>query len=302
MNSGIVFDVKRFALHDGGGIRTTAFLKGCPLSCPWCQNPEGIDRAIRLEWTATKCIRCAACVQSCPKDALSQVAPRSGIAIDSVACNLCGLCVEECPTGALGFVGRRVSASDLAAELLRDRDFFEPDGGVTLSGGEPLAQPDFAAEVLQACRREGVHTAVETSLAVGWNAIAAVLPHTSLFIADLKLADPEAHRHVVGGDLAGIRVNIERLVATGAHVLVRVPMIPGFTTAEENLVGLGAYVSSLRPEPHVELINYNPLAESKYRVSKREWPIARDVPRFTAGEMESLSAHVRAGGAADVFY
>jgi pyruvate formate lyase activating enzyme len=308
VSTGLVFDLKRFALHDGAGIRTTAFLMGCPLSCPWCQNPEGMDREIRVQWIPSLCIHCETCVRSCPRGAVRTVQSSQGIAIDHDRCNRCGVCLDECPSGALRFTGRRISAEELAAELLRDRDFFAGTGGVTLSGGEPLAQPAFAAEVLRRCRAEGVHTAVETTLAVPRSAVDAVLPHVSEFIVDLKLADPGAHRDIVAGGRDGrgvgldhIRENLEYLLGHAAtSVLVRIPMIPGFTATHENLSALGAYIATLHPAPAVELMNFNPLAESKYRLAGRSWPIPGGTPKYTTEQMASFAEWVREAGAVQV--
>ena len=297
---GTVFDIKRFALHDGAGLRSTAFLKGCPLSCPWCHNPEGIDAAIHLDWTTTKCIHCGLCTSACPECALSHDDETKSVLIDRDACTVCGRCVDECPTGALSFVGRVMQADALADELAADSVFFDAEGGVTLSGGEPLAQPAFAAEVLRICAGRGIHTAVETTLCVPWSAVDAVLPHTSQFIVDLKLADPIRHNELVGGDSARIRENLERLLESGAPVLIRVPVIPGFTDDQTNLSDLGRYVSGLRPQPLVELVNFNPLAQSKYQQMGLTWPIDPGTPRFTDDQMRTLSDHVRAGGAANV--
>jgi len=295
---GAIFDVKRFALHDGDGIRTTLFLKGCPLRCPWCQNPEGISPKIHLRWTPSKCIHCGICVSTCPLGALSREKPRLDIRIDHRKCDSNGLCVEQCPTSALSFDGRRVSAEEMAEEILRDRIFFETSGGgITLSGGEPLIQASFAAEILRICRGEGVNTAVETTLGVPRSAIDAVMNYVDLFLVDQKIADSESHRSVLGADRDPIRRNLEYLLSRGRQVRIRIALIPDYTATEGNLRRLGGYIGKLGPaQPSVELLNFNPLAENKYRVFKQPWPISQNARRFNPEEIGYFAAVLRKAG------
>jgi len=296
MTFGAVFDVKRFALHDGRGIRSTLFLKGCPLTCPWCQNPEGLSGKISLRRTPSKCILCGRCVAVCPNDALSRE-NSVGIGINYAKCDLSGLCIDECPTAALSFEGRRVSAAEIAEELLRDKDFFETSGGgITLSGGEPLTQAVFTAEVLRLCKDAGIHTAVETSLAAPRAAVAALMPYTDLFLVDQKIADPKEHHRILGVELGPIRNNLEFLLRENTDVLVRIPLIPGFTATEENLRNLGDYLASLEREVPVELMNFNPLAENKYRVMGHDWPIPQGTPRYTKAQLENFARILRDAG------
>ncbi|VDA99420.1 Pyruvate formate-lyase activating enzyme [Olavius algarvensis spirochete endosymbiont] len=295
---GTIFDVKRFALHDGDGLRTTLFLKGCPLHCPWCQNPEGISPKIHLCWTPSRCIHCGICVSVCPLGALSRKEPQLDIRIDFRKCDNNGLCVEECPSAALSFDGRRVSAEEIAGEILRDRDFFDvSEGGVTLSGGEPLMQPSFAAEVLRICRENGVHTAVETTVSVPRSAIDAVIDYVDLFLVDHKFADPESHKNILGADRKPIRRNLEYLLSRDARVRIRIALIPEYTATEDNLRGLGDYIRSLEPvQPSVELLNFNPMAENKYRLFGQSWPISRDAGRFSPEEIDYFADVLRKTG------
>jgi glycyl-radical enzyme activating protein len=298
MISGTIFDVKRFALHDGQGVRTTLFLKGCPLDCPWCQNPEGISPRISLRWAPSKCIRCGLCVPVCPNSALTRQAPDNRINIDHSKCDSSGLCIEECPAAALSFDGRRVSAEDIAQELLKDKDFFASSGGgITLSGGEPLAQPAFAAEVLRICRANGVATSVETTLGVKRESLEAVRPHVDRFLVDQKISDKDAHTAILSADRNQIRENLAYLIEKGADILIRIALIPGYTATEENLRGLGDYIANFGPvQPPVELLNFNPLAENKYRILGRPWDIPVDAGLFSTEQINHFASFLEESG------
>lgn len=218
--TGIVFDIQRFSLHDGPGIRTTIFTNGCQLRCAWCQNPEGL-------------------------------------------------------TVTTEFGAREMTSADVVAEALRDRVFYETSGGgVTVSGGEPLVQAAFNREVLAALHETGIHTAMESCLAPDWDRLESFLPVTDLFLVDLKIADPAAHGDWTGRDNAGIQANFRRLAERGANVRVRVPLIPDATATEDNLRRLGRFVAAVAPRVPVELLNFNPLAESKYRRMNHEYRFA----------------------------
>ena len=262
---GLIFDIQRFSVHDGPGIRTAVFLKGCELRCAWCQNPEGLSAAIRLWHFEKRCVGCGECIPSCPEKALSSGGP-SKVLIDQQACTLCSRCIEVCPSGALAYDGREVEAGEVIAEVEKDRVFHEVSGGgVTLTGGEPLCQPEFSAEILRGCRERGISTVVETALALDESAVDMVRPWVDLFLVDLKLADPEAHRSWTGFSNETVRKNLERLVRQGAAVQARIPLIPDVTATEDNLRALGRYVRSLNGHVPIELVNFNPLARDKYR-------------------------------------
>jgi pyruvate formate lyase activating enzyme len=264
--TGVIFDIKRFAVHDGPGIRTTVFLKGCPLRCQWCQNPEGLGSDLRAWHFPRKCIHCGRCVSACPTEAIAMdPAGADSMKIDQHRCTKCGQCIESCPAEALAMDGRTVSVEEVMRDLLADRVFYETSaGGVTLSGGEPLAQPMFAAEILQRCKNEQLHTAIETCLAVPGDVLESVLPQTDLFLCDLKVADSDEHRHWTGCDNAVILENFETIVRSGRPFLVRIPLIPGATATEENIRRLAAWLGETAPGAGVELINFNPLARQKY--------------------------------------
>lgn len=269
--NGLIFDLKRFAVHDGGGLRTTLFLKGCPLRCPWCQNPEGLEQRPTLLPTRSKCIGCATCVSVCPQKALTCT---DSIHIDPQLCRQCGQCAAACPTEALSLVGKEISPEDAAQLLLRDRVFYEKGGGITLSGGEVLQQGAFARQVLQICHDAGVHTAIETSLYGRRAILESLLDVVDLFIVDIKLLDPHTHRKIIGVDNSLILDNYRFLVHQGANVLVRTPLIPGYTDDEENIRAIARFCWNTDPNADYELLNFNPLCRSKYDALECPYPVS----------------------------
>ena len=269
--TGIIFDLKRFAVHDGEGLRSTLFLKGCPLHCPWCQNPEGIPQTSMLWHNPQVCIHCGRCIAACPHGALSQT---DRIHVDRSACKQCGGCVDACPAAAMTLYGKSVTAQEAADLLSRDRIFFGEKGGVTLSGGEVLMQWQFAAEVLRLCKENKVDTAVETCLLAPRQALEEMLPVTDHFLVDIKFMDADLHRHHLGADNRQILRNFEWLLQQGADVLVRTPLIPGYTATEENIRGIARYLRNTAPEVPYELLNFNPLCRSKYAALEREYPVS----------------------------
>lgn len=315
--TGRVFDIKRFALHDGPGIRTTAFLKGCPLACRWCQNPEGIPRDPLLFYHREQCIRCRRCIGVCPEGALSAREEHSGgagdtrntsdtndqgartdfITIDRSLCRGCGQCIEACPTRALTWDSTLYTVEELFQELQKDRVFFDSSGGgITLSGGEPLAQPEFVQALLERCHTQGLHTALETTLQTSRAVLERVLPLTRLFLADLKLADPEEHRRFTGVANQQILENARFLADRKAPILFRLPLIPQTTTSHDNISRIARFVKSLPGNYSLELINFNPLASGKYRMLGQPYPYADHTAPLPEPEVEALAALVRAEG------
>lgn len=269
--TGTVFDLKRFAVHDGGGLRSTLFFKGCPLHCPWCQNPEGMDIRPALWYSPQECLKCGTCVAKCPNGALSLDAER--LHVQREKCVLCGTCVDVCPAAALRVMGEQVTSEEAAKRLLRDQVFFGENGGVTLSGGEVLMQWEFAAKVLAACKEAGADTAIETCLLAPRKAIEAMLPVVDHFIIDIKIMDAHKHKEILGADNRQILDNYELLVQSGADVLVRTPLIPGYTADEENIRAIARYIKGVNPEAKYELLNFNPLCRSKYAALERDYPV-----------------------------
>jgi len=297
MTTGWVFDCKRFSIHDGRGLRSTLFLKGCPLRCPWCHNPEGMVPGQRLAHSSARCIGCGTCLHACPESALSAADSARDIHIDETRCTKCGRCIDACPTGAMAFDARELSSEQAIEELLRDQTFFEvSSGGVTLSGGEPLLQPEFTIEVLDGCRWRGVGTAIETCLAAPLQHVEAMARVTDEVFVDIKLADERQHRELLGWPLEPILRNLQYLVRVGANVVVRIPLIPGFTAIESNLKGIGQIVFGLEPQPPVELLNFNPFAEAKYRRLGRTWAFAESSRRYSLQELAAFRQTLRSAG------
>jgi len=283
--TGVIFDLKRFAVHDGGGLRTTLFLKGCPLRCPWCQNPEGIERKPMLWHNPVVCLTCGSCVPACPQNALRL---DERIHVDRERCVVCGKCADVCPAAAMACTGETVTAEEAAARLLRDRVFFGENGGVTLSGGEVLAQWEFARDVLAICKKAGADTAIETCLLASREAVEALLPVVDHFIADIKYLDGETHRHVVGADNAQILENFRFLAERGADLLVRTPLIPGYTATEENIRAIARFLRGIDPAIKYELLNFNPLCRSKYSAMEQDYPVSGGA--LSEAEMETFRA------------
>jgi pyruvate formate lyase activating enzyme len=263
MEEGVIFDIKRFAIHDGPGIRTTVFFKGCPLRCGWCHNPESQGAEPELVVRPSRCQRCSSCLGVCPERALSFSG--EGISVDRSRCTRCGTCARACPSQALEIVGRAVTVGETVGEIVRDVPFYdESGGGATFSGGEPLWQPDFLAAVLRACHERGIHTAVDTCGFAPWETIARVREATDLFLYDLKLMDSGRHAELTGVPNALILENLERLSRLGQTLIVRVAVIPGINDSERELRALGEFVGSLRNPPPIDLLPYHRIGVGKY--------------------------------------
>lgn len=293
---GAVFDIRRFSVHDGGGIRTTIFLKGCPLSCAWCHNPEGIGVRARPLHFPSRCIGCGTCVK---------LAEHGGMAVEEGRIRLRAEAGEDweqiiyaCPAGAIAWDSRRMSAGEALEEALRDLPFYKYGGGVTLSGGEPLAQPEFAAALLSGLKKRGVHTAIETALYAPTEVLEAVIPLLDLIYADFKLWDDQAHRRYTGVSNERIRENIRLLLESPARdrVVVRTPMIPGITADEDNIRAISRFIAGIWPQVSYELLNYNPLAESKYHLVDRAYCFKDNPGRYPQEAMERFAAAARDGG------
>ncbi len=259
--TGMLFDVKRFAVHDGPGVRTTLFLKGCPLRCRWCHNPESLAPQPQLAYYEHKCLHCGECVAACPAQAHALADGKH--VFDRSKCRACGACEAACLGSALRLYGRRVTVDEAVQLAVEDRDFFGANGGVTLSGGEPLMQPAFCHELLRRLKQLGIHTAVDTCGQVGWDALERVIPVTDLFLFDFKHANSEEHRKLTGQGNALIVANLRRLSESGAAIEVRVPLIPGCNDTGENLHATGELLGGLRLE-RVKVLPYNVMARSKY--------------------------------------
>jgi pyruvate formate lyase activating enzyme len=269
---GIVFDIMRFSTHDGPGIRTTVFLKGCPLSCAWCHNPESQSTRPEVLLRPNLCIACLKCVEVCPHGAIR--AGDAGPVTDRARCSVCGACVTACPADARAIAGKEMTAAEVLAQIEKDSPFYEESGGgVTFSGGDPLAQGGFLQALLEGCRRREIHTAVETAGYAPWAAFERIRAYTDLFLFDLKLADPALHRKYCGVENAPILANLRRLAAEGSQVVVRIPLIPGVNDGEAELQGMGTIVAGLPGAVRVDLLPYHRAGAEKYRRLGREYTL-----------------------------
>jgi len=262
--TGVLFDIKRYAIHDGPGIRTTAFFKGCPLSCGWCHNPESQRSEPELLLRPSLCIGCGACVSVCPQEAVRIV---DSVAVtDRDRCTACGVCVPVCPADARSVAGAVWPSDVLVDELAKDVLFFDQSGGgITCSGGEPLLQPAFCTEVLRGCRERGIRTAVDTCGHADEEALRAVAEFTDLFLYDLKLMDDDRHRLATGVSNDLVLANAERLDRWGARMWIRIPLIPGINDDEDNLMELAAFVRTLSAVEGLQVLPYHRGGEEKRR-------------------------------------
>jgi glycyl-radical enzyme activating protein len=268
-----VFDVQRFALHDGPGIRTTVFLKGCPLRCPWCHNPESWSPRPELSFRADRCDDCLECVIACPFGTHRAVDGRH--VLDRGPCRLSGECVPACPEGALTLVGRDMSVAEVLDEVTRDRAYYErTGGGITLSGGEPMQQPVFAGALLRAARREGIHTCLDTSGAVGPAELDAVAPDVGVFLFDYKATDPDEHRRLTGASNVRILANLDRLYRGGARIVVRCPLVPGVNDSPGHLRGIAALDERYPELEAIEIMPFHALGRDKAARVGLEDPLA----------------------------
>jgi len=263
MEQGLVFDIKRYAINDGPGIRVSIFLKGCPLNCRWCHNPESISPHVEKLFTAERCIGCGECCRICPVQAC-RLTPQ-GIVTDGRLCTLCGQCAEVCPSRATEMSGRLRTVDELLQIIEKERPFFDQSGGgVTFTGGEPLLQSEFLIALLDACGRNGIHRAVDTSGHAPAETLLEVAKRTDLFLYDLKLMDGERHKTFTGVDNRLILANLKALAETGAAIRVRIPLIGGINHDDENITATAAFVAALPgPAKPVDLLPFHAVAAGK---------------------------------------
>lgn len=265
--NGTIFNIKRFSVHDGPGIRTSIFLKGCPLHCIWCHNPEGINHGITIWYNRNTCIACGQCVKVCPKQALSlNISENKLIEIDYNKCDVTGNCVKICPTGSLQFTGSISTVSEIMSEIMKDSLYYlTSGGGVTITGGEPTLQPDFCLEILKKCKASEINTAIETCLYCEKTILASMIDFVDLFIVDIKIFNPEKHKKYTGKYNELIKDNLGYLVSCNKDILVRIPLIANITDTMENRNEIEEFVHGFDRNIPIEYLNYNPLTKSKYQ-------------------------------------
>jgi len=287
--TGWIWDIQKYAIHDGPGIRTLIFFKGCPLRCLWCCNPESQGFYPEILWLEKKCHQCHLCSEICPTNAISED-KKGDKRINIERCNLCGLCTVRCPGGALQLIGKKVTVDDLLREVLKDAVFFQrTGGGITLSGGEPAAQVDFAYELLRQYKttERGFYTAVETCGYVDSIKLSRLLEYTDLFLYDIKHMDSRVHRSLTGASNELILLNARRISESKKKLIIRFPIIPGLNDDDKNIQDTMDFVLSLPRVEEINLLPYHRLGESKYRRLGRRYELER-IKAVSAEKIDSI--------------
>ena len=269
---GLIFNIERFCVHDGPGIRTVVFLKGCPLSCRWCANPEGMTPDPQVVFFADKCIGCGQCVAVCPEGVVVQT--DDGIlTIAAERCRHCSACVEACPSRARLLYGKSMSVDEVFEEIYKDLPFYRrSEGGVTISGGEPLLQKAFTQRLLKLCADSNVHTAVETCGFSDWKTVSCTFADARLILFDFKHLHPLKHLKFTGRNNQQILENLKRLDAVGVPLIIRVPVIPGFNATADDMRTMADFVTGLKHPHACHLLPYHAFADSKYRLFNMKRP------------------------------
>ena len=291
MNEARYIDIKRFAVHDGPGIRTTLFLKGCSLRCIWCHNPESRFQQPELAIHYPKCTCCGECAKFCSCHRIVDGKHE----FNRADCKACGKCVEACPSGVLELFGKTITVDEAAEKLLEDRIFYADGGGITLSGGEPLLHSAFCAELLTQMQAAGIHCAVDTCGNVQWSAFEAVLPFTDIFLYDFKCADSEKHRQLTGSGNELILDNLKKLNETGKEIEIRMIMVPKHNMEEGDLRAAGEFLAPLKSISAIRLLAYHSLARSKFQAVGHPDTMP-DVPSPDADALERCAEILRTYG------
>lgn len=247
--TGVVFNIQHFSVHDGPGIRTTVFMKGCPLRCQWCHNPEGLSRQVQVQYFEDQCIDCG----TCSKEHSASHA-------------------QICPAKALKVCGQELDVEAVLTQVLKDRAYYADNGGITLSGGECLLQADFASQLLARAKAVGLHTAIDTSGCVAWDAVEKTLAVCDLYLYDIKCIDPALHRAYTGADNRIILENLKKLDACKKEIWIRIPLIPGFNDTPKEMDAIASFVAALTSVTQVTLMPYHTLGASKYKTLGLEYP------------------------------
>lgn len=270
---GCIFNIMKYSIHDGPGIRTTVFMKGCPLRCLWCHNPESQMYKPQLIRFSDRCIGCGSCAKVCSTGAI--IIRESKIIYDMTKCTNCGQCAEVCYAGAMEMAGEYMNVEEVVKEIEKDKPFYEESGGgVTFSGGEPFMQPAFLKELLISCHRKDIHTAVDTSGFVQRDIIIELSKYIDLFLYDLKLMDNEKHKKYAGGSNEIILDNLKELINLGKRIFIRIPIIPGINDDDDNLEAIGRFLSGLRGIEQINVLPYHNIAMEKYKRLNKKYGLA----------------------------
>jgi len=306
MTNGLVCNIQRFSVHDGPGIRTTVFLKGCTLRCFWCHNPESIRPKLELQLHMDRCISCGECIRVCPTGAQTVTADGEMVFYRE-KCTACGACVEVCYAGARELSGRELSAEEVVDEILQDRAFYDNSGGgVTLSGGEPVFQPEFSKEILVRCREEGIHTAIETAGNVSWERLSDLLTLTDMVMMDLKHMDSDKHKRAVGAPNELLKANARRISETDKPIIFRTPVVPTVNATTEEIGAIAVFVRELQDHRaaiygeaaapiSLELLPFHRMAGDKYNSLGLTYR-AKDIEPPTKETMVALAESAAAYG------
>jgi pyruvate formate lyase activating enzyme len=290
--TGRIFDIQHFCIHDGPGIRTTVFFKGCPLRCLWCHNPEGIDPKPNLSFDPLKCVGCLACTKECP--AVHKMGEK-GHYLDRRECSLCGKCVKVCVTHALELIGSDLTVEEISGELLKDSSFYKnSSGGITLSGGEPVAQHEFLLQLVTYLKKKNMHIALETSGFYDFDIYTSLLPYIDLFLFDYKETDPELHKQYTGVSNELILKNLGKLYNLGAKILLRCPIIPGLNDQKEHLQGIAGVSAEFPNLEGVELLPYHNLGCSKAK--RMGLNAQKEFPKIAVEMIRNLAEEIRSYG------
>lgn len=301
MKNGVIFDIRKYSIHDGPGIRTTVFFKGCPLRCWWCHNPEGQDVEPELVYRKSRCLGCDECSKSCQREAISLVA--QSISVNREKCVPCNNCCRVCPSDALSIAGKQMTVKEILEEIEKDRTFYEESrGGVTFSGGEPLMQPDFLNALLNECKERATHTAVNTCGFAQYEIIDRIRDKVDLFLYDIKTMDNRKHRKYTGASNEQILKNLKKLAESGSSIVISFPIIPGINDGDKNVTRTAEFISSLPNIQQINLLPYHRAGIEKYKNLGKPYKLDKIQPpsnqrvKSVKEKMEAFGIRVGIGG------